>query len=156
MSNEPADRPNRLPWPPMLYGGVLVAAFLLQRSQPWQLGLDRAWHIAGGGILFAGLLLDLWALVTLWRGATTVLPNQPATALVTGGPFAVSRNPIYLGNTLALVGAGLLFQWPWLLVLVPAVVVAVQQLAIVREERHLDARFGAAWRAYAGRVRRWL
>ena len=102
------------------------------------------------------LLLDVWAFRTLRRHRTTILPHAGASALVTEGPFGLSRNPIYVGNLLLIVGVGLAAGRPWFVLLSPALALALRELAIVREERHLAARFGAAWRAYAARVRRWV
>ena len=85
-----------------------------------------------------------------------MLPNAAATSLVTKGPYRFSRNPIYLGNTIALAGFGLAVRWGWLLLLIPVTIAAVNWLAISREEAHLARRFGEEWRTYAKKVRRWV
>jgi len=85
-----------------------------------------------------------------------VLPNAKARVLVKNGPYSFSRNPIYLGNTLALFGLALALRWGWLILLIPVTVTAVVWLAISREEHHREIRFGEAWRDYASKVRRWL
>jgi protein-S-isoprenylcysteine O-methyltransferase Ste14 len=152
----PADRPSTLPWPPILYLGTIIAAILADRVLALRIGFGWPLQALGGAILAGGLLLDLAAILTLKRHGTIVRPDRPATALVTSGPYAVSRNPIYLGNTIALLGAALLFDLPWLAILALPCALLVEQLAIVREEAHLAARFGEAWRTYAARVRRWI
>ncbi len=103
-----------------------------------------------------GLGLDLWAMVTMQRCKANILPHRPATALVTSGPFAWSRNPIYLGNTLALIGAGLAFSNLWFLPAAALAAFAVLRLAIRREQRHLAERFGPAWETYRGQTLRWF
>ncbi|KIQ96559.1 putative protein-S-isoprenylcysteine methyltransferase [Lysobacter sp. A03] len=75
---------------------------------------------------------------------------------MTSGVFALSRNPIYLGNTLLLLGLALALHWPWLLVTALVAAVSVNQLAIKREERHLAARFGPVFAEYSQRVPRWF
>jgi protein-S-isoprenylcysteine O-methyltransferase Ste14 len=75
---------------------------------------------------------------------------------VTRGPFALSRNPIYLGEALILSGLAGIESSAGYAAAAALFVILVTRLAIVREEAHLAARFGAAWEAYAGRVRRWL
>ena len=103
----------------------------------------------------AGLGRDVAVVATMRRHRADIVPHRPATALVTAGPFALTRNPIDLGNALALAGAGLLFSNPWLpLGAVPAAR-AVTALAIVPEERHMAARFGEDQAACARRVPRW-
>jgi protein-S-isoprenylcysteine O-methyltransferase Ste14 len=90
------------------------------------------------------------------RHRANILPHRAATALVTSGPFALSRNPIYLGNTLLMTGAALLFGSLWLLAAALAAAVLVWALAIRREEVHLAAQFGDAWTEYTQRTRRWF
>ena len=84
------------------------------------------------------------------------MPNRPATALITSGPFALSRNPIYVANTLLVGGLGLAFGIGWLVIAALLGALLTRKLAIAREEHHLAARFGAEWQAYAARTPRWL
>jgi protein-S-isoprenylcysteine O-methyltransferase Ste14 len=93
---------------------------------------------------------------TMQRQRANILPHRAATALVTSGPFAWSRNPIYLGNTVAMIGVAFAFANPWF---IPAAFVAarvVVPLAIRREEAHLAEQFGEAWEAYRRQTNRWL
>ncbi|MFS8035574.1 methyltransferase family protein [Xanthobacter sp. AM11] len=151
--------PNRLPWPPLLYGGGLIAALVLGALAPsfWP-GLLAGPAVRAGGALVAGLgiSLDLWAIVTLHRARTNILPHRPADRLVTHGPFALTRNPIYLGNTLLLLGLGLALANGWLVAAAPLAALATDRLAAQREERHLAAKFGPQFAAYAARVPRWI
>lgn len=151
-----SERPNHLPWPPILYAAAIGAALVAGRVWPLGFGLPWPWQGVGLGILGAGLGLDLLAIFTLVRHRTTFRPDRGTSRLVTSGPYAFSRNPIYLGNALALVGLALVLETVWLLLAVPIVSAAVQKLAIEREERHLAAVFGGAWEAYRRRVRRWV
>jgi protein-S-isoprenylcysteine O-methyltransferase Ste14 len=91
------------------------------------------------------------------RAGTPVRPftQQPA-ALVTGGMFRLSRNPMYLGLVLALAGAALSLVSPLALLAAPVYGWWVQRRFIEREERLLEERFGNAYRAYCLRVRRWV
>lgn len=150
-------RPNRIPWPPLVFVAALVAAVLLGRFWPGPDFLDSALPRALGAVLLAGgLTLDLATMLVMTRHKANILPHRAATALVTSGPFALTRNPIYLGNTIALTGAGLAFANPWFVPAALAAATAVTRLGIVREEAHLAARFGAEWQAYARRTPRWL
>jgi protein-S-isoprenylcysteine O-methyltransferase Ste14 len=148
--------PNRIPWPPILFGTAAIAAVGLGMMVPGPDWLRApAWAALGWGVLLAGLALDIAAMATMSRQRANILPHRAATALVTTGPFAWSRNPIYLGNTIAMTGAALAFANPWFL---PAALVAagaVTRLAITREEAHLAAQFGPAWVAYTQRTARW-
>jgi protein-S-isoprenylcysteine O-methyltransferase Ste14 len=85
-----------------------------------------------------------------------VAPHRSASHLVTAGAFALSRNPIYLADTLVMIGIGLISGIAWFLLLAPLAGFLTQKLAIEPEERHLEARFGKKYRDYRKRVRRWI
>lgn len=96
--------------------------------------------------MVAGLGLDGFAMITVRRQHTNILPHRSATCFVRTCLFSVSRNPIYVGNTVMLLGAATAFSNAWFLVVVPFAVIAFSRLAISWEEIHMDASFGAAWR----------
>lgn len=155
----PRDRPNAIPWPPLIYLGFAIAAVVLHRflPLPWPDGILRTMLAAIGLCLICGgVALELVTVLAFRRHRTTILPHRGATSLITDGPFARSRNPIYVGNTLLLLGAGLLAGLAWLIPAAFAAAFTTQKLAIEREERHLAARFGLAWADYAARTPRWL
>ena len=154
-----ADRPNTIPWPPILYAGATLIALGLQAllPLPWPGGAWAAVLLMVGVFLAAaGTALDFATILTFRRHQTTVLPNRGATHLITDGPFRFSRNPIYVGNTLLVAGVGLIFGIAWLVPAAFAGAFATNRLAIAREERHLALRFGPAWSVYAARTPRWL
>lgn len=148
-----ADTPNTLPWPPIIYATVVVAALVCQAAVPVTLPAAVIWP--GFALLCGGLALDVWAMWTMYRARTNILPHRAAGTLVTHGPFAWTRNPIYVGNTVAVAGLGMAVQNSWLLVAAVAAALFTHKLAVVREEAHLSAKFGSAWDDYASRVRRW-
>jgi protein-S-isoprenylcysteine O-methyltransferase Ste14 len=90
------------------------------------------------------------------RRQTNILPHRAAGRLVTTGPFSFTRNPIYVGNATLMAGVGVAFGNLWFVLLGVVSALAVDRLAIRREERHLAARFGQEWIDYASRVPRWL
>lgn len=154
-----ADRPNTIPWPPILYAGAVLIALGLQflLPLPWPGGaLAAVLAMAGVFLAAAGIALDLATMLAFRRHQTTVLPHRGATHLITDGPFRFSRNPIYVGNTLLVAGLGLVFGVAWLIPAAFAGAFATSKLAITREERHLARRFGPAWSDYAARTPRWL
>jgi protein-S-isoprenylcysteine O-methyltransferase Ste14 len=159
MARDRRDRPNDLPWPPIIYAAAILVAWVLESYDRFvwlDLNLSTLPLEAGLVLIGIGLLIDIWAMIVLWRARTTILPNAPPSALVTRGPYRFSRNPIYVGNTIALAGLGLALRWGWLLLLLPVTVTAVSWLAVSREETFLERKFGEEWRSYARRVRRWI
>ena len=153
-----ADRPSTVPWPPILLGAAIVGAVVLGRAAPlpWT-GLDdwpaRAIGLGFGGV---GLALIVWAAWTMRQARTTIMPHRASDALVTSGPFRRFRNPIYLGDAMILLGLAELTKNLWFIAGAVLFGVLVTWLAILPEERHLEARFGDAYRAYKARSRRWL
>jgi protein-S-isoprenylcysteine O-methyltransferase Ste14 len=105
-----------------------------------------------------GIAIDLWAIRTMRRARTTVNPMHPAkaSALVTTGIFAVSRNPIYLGSLLVLTAFALHLWQPQAFVAVPVWAAWIQRFQIVPEERALRAAFGESFSAYCTATRRWI
>lgn len=142
---------------------VFVAAFLLGMAlDRWVIHFrfgDARWPllpVAGWVLIALGLFVMLWAILTFMRARTSVLPFRPATAMVTSGPYRLSRNPMYVGLTLLYVGLSLLTGMAWSLVMLPLALFALTTLVIRREERYLEAAFGAEYDAYRTHVRRWV
>lgn len=159
MSDELNDRPSHFPWPPVLLVGAIGLAMALDWAVlrlPVPFAETSVVEYAGMLLLAAGVGLTLWAAVQFRTHQTSIRPDRGSDALVASGPYAFSRNPIYLGEVIALVGAGIVFNRLWLILVAPLFALAVSQLAISREEAYLERRFGAAYTDYQSRVRRWL
>jgi protein-S-isoprenylcysteine O-methyltransferase Ste14 len=152
-------RPNRLPWPPIIYVAAIAISIALGLlfPLPWiSAPLSDILFAAGWLLVAAMVALDFSAMRTMARAKTTIMPNRASEHLVTTGAFSFTRNPIYLGNTLLMIGVGLITGIAWFLPLAIVAAFLTQKLAIEREERHLEARFGKRYRDYAKRVRRWI
>ena len=165
MKTEPNDnefldfavRPNRIHWPPLLYVATLAAAYGLQWLVPLQPVRLGAWQaIAGVVLLAAGTVSAGWAFSTFRSAGTPVNPTEAAKFLVVKGIYRITRNPMYLGVVLAFTGLGLVFGSVWLLVLVAPMAIGLHGLAILREERHLEVRFGEDYRTYKAATSRWI
>ena len=152
------ERPATIPWPPILLGAVIIVAIVLARAVPlsWPGVDDTPARVVGLGIGVLGLALMAWAVLTLWRHKTTVLPHQASDALVTDGPFRYRRNPIYIADVMILLGFAELTKNIWIVIGAIAFIPLVTWLAILPEEKHLEARFGDAYRDYKEKTRRWI
>jgi protein-S-isoprenylcysteine O-methyltransferase Ste14 len=142
--------------PPLYYVAAIVLGWALQRVVPLPAlpaGVSR-WL---GWIGIAGWLLGgIGGIAAFFRARTSMIPIQPASALVENGPYRYTRNPMYVG--LAMLQAAIGFFWgqTWILILLIPVIAIVGRFVIQPEERYLERRFGDAYREYRSRVRRWI
>ena len=114
--------------------------------------------LTGGLLVAVGIALNGLPKRDFRHAGTTVNPLRPqaATRLVVTGLHRFSRNPMYLGHAVILLGVALLLEHLAALVAVPAYMAYVTRFQIRPEERALRARFGAFYLDYCNRVRRWL
>jgi protein-S-isoprenylcysteine O-methyltransferase Ste14 len=157
VTNPSADTPGVVMPPPALFALVFLIAFILDRLHPLRIPLG-AGAVYWLTIIFLNLswVVALWATGFMIRAGTRINPLRPSTALVRGGPYRFSRNPLSI--SLVLLYVGMAFQlntlWPFLLLL-PLLWVNHFGI-IVREERYLEAKFGDEYRNYRAAVRRWV
>ena len=158
MSDSPANR-GRLPWPPVIYLVAIAVSILLHFAYPlpwFAPPMSDILFAAGFLVLLAFVTLFFTAIRTMVRAKTTIDPNGTPDHLVTNGPFSITRNPIYLADTLLLIGIALISGITWFVLLAVVAAFATQKLAIEREGKILTERFGKRYRDYAKRVRRWI
>jgi protein-S-isoprenylcysteine O-methyltransferase Ste14 len=114
------------------------------------------WLVPGLTLVVAGLVLGLSAAITIRRTGSTIRVDRPVTALVVGGPYRFTRNPIYLGLALVSAGISIAANAVWPLLSLPVVLTFVRRRHVEREERYLERTFGREYRRYRDRVPRWL
>lgn len=108
--------------------------------------------------VLAGFLSSAAGVVEFRRARTTANPLKPDTAssLVAGGIYRTTRNPMYLGFALALLGWSLFLANPASIAVLFLFVTYMNRFQIVPEERALEALFGEAFNGYRSKVRRWI
>lgn len=152
-----SDTANVVIHPPIAWALALVAGWAIDRLMPLPFlpaAVPTGWLWA---IVFAlAVALGAWAFATMTRAGSNVPTNLPTTIIVDSGPYRFTRNPIYLGMMLGLIGEAIAFNslWP-LLSLVPFALV-IRYGVVAREEAYLERKFGDGYRRYRARVRRWL
>jgi protein-S-isoprenylcysteine O-methyltransferase Ste14 len=142
--------------PPLIYIVLFGLGLLLHQLVPvtfLPIIPARVAALIGSG---CGVLLIGWSNLLFRRAHTSLMPIKPTTALVIAGPYRLTRNPIYLGLLCIYIAAALWFGVAWALLLVPLVMLTVQRLAIIKEERYLEQKFGDAYRQYRAQVQRWI
>ncbi len=144
--------------PPLLYVAGIAVGVGLHRWWPLPMtaGASPGRAVGAAICLLAYVALFFGSFAVFRRARTTLIPNRPAAALVTAGPYRFTRNPMYLSLVALYLGVTLLANTWWPLLLLPIVVFAVDRVVIAREERYLAHAFPAEYEAYRTRVRRWL
>ena len=113
-------------------------------------------NLIGYALMSLAIVLVILSQIELRRAKTGQFPGTPTTSLVTTGPYAISRNPIYLAWAIFQLGFGIWFRNAWIVVLLAPAIFLVNLLAIIREEQYLQEIFGISYQDYTSRVRRWL
>ena len=142
--------------PPMYFVFAMVLMLLLHFSLPIASWLPWPSRAAGAVPIIIGLGFNVVADRQFKRHGTTIKPFQPSSVLVTGGIFGFSRNPMYLGMVLVLVGIGIVLATIGPLVVIPVFAWWITARFVVPEEKDLIRQFGRAFIDYRSRVRRWL
>ena len=148
----------RIP-PPLLFVATFLAGLGMSALLPLPPAWPQAepilrgagWALIGVGAITAALSVGLFAWVR-----TTIVPHRRAKSMVVAGPFHLSRNPMYVALTFIYIGASAITFSAWPIALLALPVLVLNTLVIPLEERTMSETFGAEYRAYASRVRRWL
>lgn len=142
---------SNVPVPESHLGAIALGA-ALHRARPARLlPSSRIGRLAGWLVLAAGASLAAWAV----SAAGDEEMSEPAT-LVRSGPYAFTRNPMYLAWTILGAGTAATLNSAWVLALLAAAVAHLHFREIPNEERLLERRFGADYAKYRARVPRWL
>jgi protein-S-isoprenylcysteine O-methyltransferase Ste14 len=142
--------------PPVWFVLAVIAMIVLARFVPLMQWHASALRWSGVALIVAGLGVALSAARRFRRAGTPVKPFSRSTALVTGGPYRFTRNPMYLGLAVILVGVALALEALTPFFVIPVFVAIITVGFIVPEEAMLKERFGDAYTDFQRRVRRWL
>ena len=155
--NEERDHANVVILPPVALALTVGLAWLAGRFWPLPFLPDPLPHLWPGVALIAlGFAMELWALVLFHRAGTNPLPTRPTTAVIEAGPYRFSRNPIYVGMLLSVIGAAVALNSLWQFAALAILYAIIRWGVVAREEAYLTRKFGAPYTDYAARVRRWL
>lgn len=149
------EKPRRLRLiPPIILLGLILAATALHFLWDGWPAFSFPW--AGGPLIAVGVLFVLWVNRLFKRAGTTIRPHDSPSVLVEHGPFRFSRNPIYLGAVLGLLGLALVVgTLPYYAA--PILMFAVLHMRFIPvEESNLAAAIGQPYLDYKARVRRWV
>ena len=142
--------------PPLLAGALLLATLLLQHFLPGLRGFHRPHHFLGALIVIAGVTAMMPAVALFANHGTTKNPYGEPSTFVSSPPYTVTRNPMYLGLVLVLLGAAIWIGSAVMLLAPVAFYWVIDQMVIPNEETTLKRLFGETYLEYQARVRRWI
>ena len=143
--------------PPPIYFLLAIAAMILLNSFfPIAHWLDYPWNYVGLVLIIAGFILTIRSAGLFRRLGTQTFPGVKATVLVNEGPFRYTRNPIYLGFIIMLVGVAVLLGSVSPFIIIPVISWILHSQFVLREERWMEEWFGEQYLEYKRRTRRWL
>lgn len=142
--------------PPIYLVAAGALMILLHLYAPGTQLIEYPWRWLGAVPTVAGLAFIIWARALFNGAGTAAKPFTPPQTLVRAGPYALSRNPMYVGLVVMLAGlaVGLGSMMPWLVI--PLFIWRIQVGVIAVEERMIESTFGGTYQDYKSRVRRWL
>lgn len=158
MTETKKDRPNinKNVHPPIVALFYIAFAFVLGRFVQFPFAAPVILRYIGLALTFIGFLFGVGAFIEFRKAGTTLDPHGSVKNLVTTGIYRITRNPIYLGFLLMVIGLPLNSGYYWGILISPFFVVTMNRLVIEREESYLEKKFGDVYSAYKSRVRRWL
>jgi protein-S-isoprenylcysteine O-methyltransferase Ste14 len=142
--------------PPILALGLLLVCGCLMAAIPLSPIPIPAGRGMGVLFLILGFVAGFSGFSAFRKAGTPVRPGDEPTKLVACGPYRISRNPMYLGLELALLGVFFLTKSPFFLIPPIVFFLLINFLQIPFEENLMAERFGQSYAEYCERVRRWL
>lgn len=142
--------------PPVYFLAALLLMVGLHLAVPIRQVVQYPYRYGGLAFVLGGILLAFWAVRLFGLAGTPIKPFEQASALVVRGPYRLTRNPMYLGMVTVLVGIALLLGTLSPAIIIPLFAALLHVRFIRAEEAALERTFGARYRDFKGRVRRWL
>jgi protein-S-isoprenylcysteine O-methyltransferase Ste14 len=155
--NDTKDNAGVLVPPPAAWAAAFLIGLGLDWLHPLPFmpgGVPRVW--VGAAVVAIGVALAVSALIAFRRAGTRVEPYKPTTAIVSDGPFGLTRNPIYVGMFLGQIGLAIGFDSLWIVVMLVPFFLVIRYGVVAREEAYLERKFGSAYLDYKSRTRRWV
>lgn len=144
--------------PPLVFLGAIVLGVIVQRKAvPLTLVFARGPRLAAAVLVLAsGVSLVASARMLFKRTGQNPIPWKPTPELILQGPYRFTRNPMYVGVTLFVIGVGLAVNNLWISLFAAPSLLVVHFIAVLPEERYLAAKFGESYRSFLAQVRRYL
>ncbi|MEE9139266.1 MAG: isoprenylcysteine carboxylmethyltransferase family protein [Alphaproteobacteria bacterium] len=150
------DHPGVIARPPLIYLAALAVGLVPEFLWPSDMLSVPRRLVLGLFFIASGASLMGLAIREFKKAETHFRTDRPVTAIITTGPFRITRNPIYIALSLIYVGIAVGLDSLWVLAMLVPVLIVIRYGVIAREERYLESKFGDGYRSYKSSVRRWL
>ncbi|MEQ9619785.1 MAG: isoprenylcysteine carboxylmethyltransferase family protein [Deltaproteobacteria bacterium] len=156
MTTADNDNPGVIAMPPLIFIIFLAIGILINLLVPLSFIHGSARFISGIIILLVSGIIVLSAQRRMKRSGTNIDVRKPSTAVVTGGIYSYTRNPMYMSMVILLIALAFLLNNLWVLIVIPFFMAVIRKGVIMREEAYLERKFGSEYTEYKKRVRRWI
>lgn len=153
---EKPNESNRHVMPPVYFLVTMLIVAALHWLFPITTFIESPHNYAGLLLIGIGLVFAVAPARALEANSTTVRPFEESDALLTDGLYRFSRNPMYLGMLMILLGIATSLGSLSSLLPIPLFMLVIQKRFILKEEAMLAERFGDRYRVYCDGVRRWI
>jgi protein-S-isoprenylcysteine O-methyltransferase Ste14 len=142
--------------PPTYFFLSLIISVILHYTLPLNRIIEYPVTLIGFLLFVIGAALNIWADQLFKKEKTTVKPLEKPSTFIQKGPFKISRNPMYLGMTLLLAGAGFILGSVTSFTGTVIFIISMELFFIPKEETNMIEQFGEDFEAYRKKVRRWI
>ena len=142
--------------PPLVYVIWMILGAIIQKYFPKDIGIPFDYQYWGLGLAIIGIIFIIYTFNIFQKAETNIKPWEPTTNIITTGIYAWSRNPIYLAFNLFPIGLGIFFDNLWVLLSFLPAAFIIYHIAIKKEEKYLEDKFGEEYLDYKNKVRRWI
>lgn len=150
------DSPNVIALPPFIFLFGLVVGFVLDWFLPKPFIPESYDLPLGLTVIALGIFLIAWAAQRFADAKTEIDVRKTPTAIVSALPYSLSRNPMYLGMTIIMLGFAIWLNSLWILSMIVFVHFVLHYGVVAREEAYLEKKFGKTYLEYKKKVRRWF
>lgn len=142
--------------PPVIFAASILAGICINLLWPLALPFGLHGKTVAAALLVPVLLIAGFCLREFYQANTDVRPDRPDSALITTGPYCLSRNPLYIMLAIVQLAVAAWLDNAWIALMTVVSIIVIARYAIAREERYLESLFGQAYLDYKLRVRRWI